>query len=179
MSAYTLQQALAGNLFFGSSAATGVVPTTSTTAQVFGLWNPGGSLVNCLLDKLLFADAVPGTATAGALGLSILTPAGQSLGTPISAFTDGTIRNSIIGLGKAPRARFTGSAATTTATAFLMSLGWAQVAAAAAAPVSFSGSVIDFDGSVIIPQNTAIFVTVSAAIASALAMTLSWAEIPG
>lgn len=170
------QLALGGQCFFGSTAIAGVVPTTSTTAQVFGLWNPAGSGYNALLNKFNISVTTANTALVASLGLSVLTPTGASIGTPISAFTSGTIQNALLGSGKASAMRFTPSAATTTATTFLTALGVAQTAGTA--PIGPQAYVYDFDGSIILPPNTAVFVVASAAVASAFAMALSWAEVP-
>ena len=119
MSAFFTQQALAGQGFIGSTAAAGVaIPLTTATAQVFGLWNPAGSGVKAVLDKLSLGIATLGTNIVAALNWSHLPNAGATIGAagaPITAFTDTTIRNCIVGAGNAAKCRFTGSAATTSA----------------------------------------------------------------
>lgn len=170
------QLALAGQCFFGSTAIAGVVPTTSTTAQVFGLWNPAGSGFNALLNKLNISVTTANTALVASLGLATLSPTGSALGTPITAFTTGTVQNAIVGGGKASAVKFTPSAATTTATTFLTALGIAQTAGTA--PIGSQAYVYNFDGSIIIPPDRAVFLVASAAVASAFAVALSWAEIP-
>lgn len=178
MSAFIAQQALAGNAFFGSTAAAGVaIPVTNATAQVFGLWNPPGSGVKAVLDKLVLGIATLGTNIVAALNWSFL-PNAQAVATgqPITAFTDGTIRNAILGQGNSAKCRFTGSAATTIAATHLMSLGMTSTTGT---PVDASPvMVFDHDGILILPEGNAIFLVGSAAPGSTYQATVSWAEIP-
>lgn len=178
MSAFIAQQALAGNVFIGSSAAAGVaIPVTSATAQVFGIWNPPGSNVKVVLDKLILGIATLGTNIVGALEWTHL-PNVQSIatGSSITAFTDTTVRNAIVGLGSASKIRFTGSAATTSAGTHLMSVG---ITSTTGTPVDASPMyVFDHDGCLIIPMGVAIFLVGSAAPGSTYQATLTWAEIP-
>lgn len=175
-----LQLALAGQCFFGSTTNAGVaIPAYNATAQVFGLWNPAGSGVRLVLNKLSVGIVDEGTNIVAAIGLSYLANAGSAIatGAPISAFTATAPFNAIVGGGKASRARFTLSA-TTSAPAFLMSTGmsWPEAdMAGAVMPVMLD---YDFNGSVIIPEGVYIGLGGSAAPGSTCQASISWAEIP-
>lgn len=172
------QLALAGQCFFGSTAAAGVaIPVTNATAQVFGLYNPPGSMVDIVLNKLSLGIATLGTNIVAALNWSYLSNV-QSVATgqPITAFTNTTIRNARLDNGKASRARFTGSAATTVAATHLMSIGMTSTTGT---PTNSNAvMVFDHNGSLILSQGTAIFLVGSAAPGSTYQATVSWAEIP-
>lgn len=180
MSAYIGLQALAGNVFIGSTAGAGVDPPAfNATAQVFGLWNPAGSGVNCVLDRIIVGQADATTPAISGLSISYLPNAGSAIGAagaPITAFTGATPVNSRLGYGNASRTRFTPSAATTIATTFLMSIGLSQDSVTPG--TGLVTSVFDFDGVVIVPQGVAVFLTgAPAAIGQLLTATLTWAEI--
>lgn len=174
---YFIQQGLAGNLFFGSTAAAGVaVPVTNATAQVFGIWNPPGSGVVAVIDKLIAGIATLGTNIVAALNWSVLTGV-QSIatGSSITAFTDTTIRNAVIGRGKAPKIRFTGSAATTVAATQLVPVGFTSTTGT---PVNASPvMVFEHNGLIMVPEGVAMFLVGSAAPGSTYQLGLSWAEV--
>jgi hypothetical protein len=173
-----IQQALAGNAFFGSTAAAGAaIPLTSATTQVFGIWNPPGSQVMAVLDKLILGIATLGTNIVAALNWSVLTNV-QSIatGSSITAFTDTTIRNAQIGRGDASRIRFTGSAATTIAATQLTPVG---ITSTTGTPVNASPvMVFEHNGMIIVPEGVAMFLVGSAAPGSTYQIGLSWAEVP-
>lgn len=173
-----IQQALAGNCFIGSSAAAGVaIPLTTATAQVFGIYNPPGSAVDLVLNKLALGIATLGTNIVAALNWSFLSNV-QSVATgqPITAFTDTTIRNARLGNGKVSKARFTGSAATTSAATQLMSIG---LTSTTGTPTNSTPALVfDHDGCLIVSQGSAIFLVGSVAPGSTYQATLTWAEVP-
>jgi hypothetical protein len=174
---YFIQQGLAGNLFFGSTAAAGVaIPTTNATAQVFGIWNPPGSGVLAVLDKLILGIATLGTNIVAALNWSVhLNVQAIATGSAITAFTDTTIRNAQLGRGKTPKVRFTGSAATTTAATQLAPVG---ITSTTGTPVDANPvMVFEHNGMIMVPEATAIFLVGSAAPGSTYQAALSWAEI--
>ncbi len=177
-SGYFQQLALNGQCFIGSTTNAGVaIPAYNATAQVFGLWNPQGSGVNLVLNKLSLAVATLGTNAVSAIGLSYLLSTGSQIasGSPISAFTGTTPFNALLGVGAAPKGRVTLSA-TTTAPAFLMSLGMAQNATTTQ-PVAEQAYTFDFNGSLIIPQGVYVGLGGSAAPGSTYQVSLSWAEV--
>jgi hypothetical protein len=174
---WQIQQALGGNLFFGSTAAAGAaIPTTNATAQVFGMWNPPGSGVTAVLDKLILGIATLGTNIVAALNWSVhLNVQAIATGSAITAFTETTIRNALIGRGKAPRVKFTGSAATTTAATQLTPVG---ITSTTGTPVNASPvMVFEHNGMIMVPEATAIFLVGSAAPGSTYQIGLSWAEV--
>jgi hypothetical protein len=174
-----VQQALAGNCFFGSTTNAGVaIPAYNATAQVFGIWNPSGSGVALVLNKLSVAVATLGTNAVAALGLSVLRPVGSVIatGSNITAFTDTTPQNARIGNARVSKARFTLSA-TVTAPTFLMSLPMAQNATTTQ-PVAEQAYSYDFGGSIIIPEGVYIGLGGSAAPGSTYQASISWAELP-
>ncbi len=182
MSAFTLQQTLAGRGFIGNSVLAGaLLPiATSTSVQTIGLWNPAGSGVDCVLDKLMLGVATANTAVVASLNWSATLNAGSSIGTaaPIVAFNSVAIINSKVGRGSAPQARFT-NAATNTLTAaptFLMAVGMAQTAGTA--PIGPQAYVFDHDGCLIVPPGMAIWLGGSASPVSVTQVSLTWVEIP-
>ncbi len=174
-----LQYALAGNAFIGSTTSGGVaIPAHNATAQVFGLWNPLGSGVALVLNKIAIGVATLGTNAVASIGLSHLLGAGAQVATggPITAFTNTAPTNARLGNGKAPKARFTLSA-TITAPTFFLTLGMAQNATTTQ-PVAEQAYQYDFQGSVIIPEGVYIGLGGSAAPGSTYQASLSWVEIP-
>lgn len=172
-----IQQRLAGKGFFGSTAAAGAaIPLTTATAQVFGMWNPPGSGVVAVLDKLFLGIATLGTNIVAALNWSVHTNVQAiATGSAITALTDTTIRNSIIGLGQTSRVRFTGSAATTTAATQLLPIG---VTSTTGTPTNSTPAlIVEHDGVIMVPEGVGIFLVGSVAPGSTYQIGLSWAEI--
>lgn len=168
-----------GRVFTGNMAATGIVlPIFSATAQVFGLWNPAGSGVNGVLVGLR-GTYVDTTGAAGGYCLAVNKNIGGSLATGgISAFTDGTPERGMIGSGVGGnRIRFTPSAATTIAPTVARQLGVNQlVITATDATNGFFAFKEDFDGDLVLPPNTAIWVAGNIATLAKLAVSITWAE---
>jgi hypothetical protein len=174
---YLPAQTLAGNVFVGSSLAAGVaIPAYNATAQVFGLWNPAGNNKNLVLLKLMAGVATAGTPAVSALGLSYLANTGGSVatGAPISAFTDSTPVNGLIGRGNAASARFT-LTATTTAPTFFYDIGVSQESATPGTGLFWVEH--DFDGAVIVPPGTYIGLGGSAAPGQTMQTTIVWMEL--
>lgn len=108
-------EAAQGNVFIGSTAVGGTAfPISTGTAATFGLWNTSPNKVAVLLK--LNVGYTSGTIALGEIGIANVYATQVATGSNITAFTDGvvgtTIRNGIIGAGKAPTMRFTPSAAT-------------------------------------------------------------------
>lgn len=154
------------------------VPISTATAQTFGIWNPAGSPRNCV-PLLYLASYVSGTTVGGAVGLSRLPNAGAAIGAagaPITAWTDTPPVNQLMGLA-AGYVRGT-LAATTIAATWFQTLGISEYAAIAASAINAIQVAYDFQGSLIIPPNNAVFVTASAASGALLSQTLLFAELP-
>lgn len=176
---YLPAQTLAGNVFIGSTAATGIaIPAYNATAQLFGLWNPAGSGKNAVLVKINIGVATLGTPAVSALGLSYISGAGSAIGAtgaPITAFATTAPVNGLVGKGSQNSALFT-LAATTIAPTFFYDLALSQESAVAGTGVFWMEH--DFDGAVIVPPNTYIGLGGSAAPGQTTQATLVWFELP-
>jgi hypothetical protein len=180
---YFQQLALNGQCFIGSTAVAGVaIPISTATSQTFGLWNPAGSGVNAVLNKLMIGCTADGTNDFAGLGLLYLTGAGSQIGTgaPIVSLTQVNPVNALLGSGKSSQVRFAPAAiAVTTAGTFAYSLGFTSfegdIATTALAPVSLYH---DFCGGVVVPPGVAIFLGGDEAPGLTTQITLTWAEIP-
>lgn len=171
-------QAYRNNLFNGSTAIGGVVvPAYNTTAQTFGLWNPAGNTKNAVLVSL-DAGLVSGALILSNFTLSQSLNAGSALATGgISAFTSGTPQGGNLGVSGGNSVRFTPSAATTLASTFLMTLGISFNTTTTT--TNYAASIhYDFDGKVIVPPNSAVWVTNNAASGGTFDFTLFWEEVP-
>jgi len=180
------QLMLARKLFIGSTTYAGIaIPAYNATAQVFGLWNPAGSNVNVRLVKITLGIATAGTEAVAALGLSMVTNAGNALagsGGPITAFTQTNTLPALLGDGAgaaaAPSAaRFTLSA-TTIAPTFAYSIALSETAGSAtttAAGMAVQWMEHEFPGTGLAP-GTYIGLGGSVAPGSTFQVSLTWAE---
>lgn len=182
MDGYIAQQALAGRLFIGSTLYSGVViPAYNATGQKFGVWNPAGSGVDLILDKLTMSLATIGTEALAGFGLSYLSNVGSSIGTgsPISAFTATTALNAKIVEGPASAAKFTLSATTSAPTHFYdIGIGLVSTDLNTATGESFDTMMHEFAGRVIIPPGVYVGLGASAAQGQTIRATLTWVENP-
>ena len=171
-------QAYRNNLFNGSTAIAGVtVPAYNTTGNVFGLWNPAGNTKNAVLVSLDIG-LVSGALILSNWTLSQSLNAGSALATGgISAFTSATPQGGNIGVSGGNSVRFTPSAATTLASTFLMTLGMSYNTTTTVAN-QLQTVHYDFDGKVIVPPNSAVWVTNNAASGGTFDLTLFWEETP-
>ena len=173
-------QAVRGNLFVGSQAAAGaVVPIYSNTTQQCGIFNPGGSGVNVVPVRLNIGY-VSTTGAAGSFCLGYITD-GDTIATGGKGITAATFADGINCNLKGPKskAKFLASAVTTVAPGLLMQLGINQLVttAADATNVFFEGKY-DFDGSLVVPQGSAIFFAGNIAVLITLAASFVWEEVP-
>ncbi len=168
---------LAGRVFIGSTAAAGVaLPVETGTAVTFGLWNtsPNRNAVPLWISMAY----VSGTIVVGGFGIANQS-CGFAIGTaaPLSAFTDGTPKNALLGYGGASAMRFTPSAATLTAGGTrCMLLGAAHEIATAGPGVSTI--TYDFNGALIVPPGQLIFPCYSIAQTGVFSISMAWAEVP-
>ena len=167
----------AGNVFIGSTAAAGTAfPISTGTAVTFGLWNTSSNK-NAVLMRLT-AGYTSGTIALGTIGL-----ANQYVGfstataAPLSAFTDGTPKNALVGSGNASSMRFTPSAATLSAGGTALWWGGKSIESATAGLGIFDASW-DLDGSIIVPPGNLVFVCGSVAQTGLFSMSLMWSEVP-
>lgn len=166
----------AGGVFIGSSAAAGVAfPAAGGTAMTFGLWNITANKNAVLLGISL--SYVSGTITVAGFGLTIIPNAGTAIATaaPISAFTNGTPTNALIGSGAASSMRFTPSAATIVAGTNFQFLGIGHEIATAGPGMNVGFQ--DLNGIPILTPGSAAFVTAAIAQTGIFSTTLYWAEV--
>lgn len=171
-------------LFIGSTAAGGVVPPNySSTAQTFGLWNQGINGQQAVLVSLDMNIVSLGTPAISGLGLAFLANAGTGIATGgISAFTaavpfrgnlsgaSGTGGNSVL---------FTASSATVPATSLgVQWLPFSYLSTTTATAGSYPMPHYDFDGQLILPSNSALFVVANILTGSTWNITLKWYEAP-
>jgi hypothetical protein len=172
-------QAYRNNLFNGSTAVAGVaVPSYNTTAQVFGIWNPAGNTKNAVLASLDIG-LVSGAIILSNWTLSANLNAGSAVATaaPVSAFTAGTPTGGNIAVSGGNSVRFTPSAATTLASTLVMTLGLSHNTTTTTTNYAISLHY-DFDGKVIVPPNSALWVTNNAASGATADLSLFWEEVP-
>jgi hypothetical protein len=177
-----VQQALAGNCFIGSTAQAGVVlPTMAGTAHVFGLWNPTGSGVGLVLNRLTLTPITVTTTVIGGVGLGLVANAGSQTGTaaPIVSLTSVAPVNAVLGYGAVSKARFAPGAITLGANPSWL-YGPGIFSPDGDMATSLSNTIInhDFNGGVIIPPGVAIVVAGSAALGQTYNLALTWAETP-
>jgi hypothetical protein len=166
-----------GYMYHGYLTTASAIPVKTTTAPTFILWNPYGSGINCILVHYTIGWAA-GTNVEGNVQLAVIPSAGDSVktGAPISAFTDGPTMNGVVGQGTIQKARFGSAATVVAATRFLpLGLNIMVMDTAKATPVSL---VYDFNGTVILPEGTAVFDVSSAATVATYHRRLCWYEFP-
>ncbi len=167
----------AGYTFIGSTAAAGTAfPITTGTAVTFGLWNtsPTKSAILLTLDL----GYTSGTIALGSLAIANQY-CGFALGTaaPLSAFTDGTPKNALLGSGAGSSMRFTPSAATLTAGGTALKFIGKGIESATVGLGVFDGHY-DFDGAIIVPPGNLVFLASSIAQTGLFSASLMWAEVP-
>ena len=171
-------QVALGRVFIGATAAAGTAfPISTGTAATFGLWNTNPNKNAVLLG--LTAGYTSGTIALGTWGLINVSATTVATGSNITAFTDGvvgtTVRNGIVGGGKASSMRFTPSAATVVAGTAFYWTGMSTEGATGVGPRNATSH--DFDGTVIVPPGRFVFVVGSIAQTALYSISLVWAEI--
>lgn len=173
--------ARAGKVFIHSTVIAGVAfpINTGSTTPVFGVWNKSDS--GKLVVPLLYSCAyVSGTNVQTGVGLGITKNTGASLGTaaPVSAITEVAPQNALIDAGLAARANGFSTGTLTTASTWLMSLGFNTFTGAATVPVDKSSpSFFDFDGCLLLPPGNLIQTMGNAASVGLYQQTLIVAEL--
>lgn len=167
----------AGNVFIGSTAAAGTAfPISTGTAVTFGLWNTSANKDAVLLSLNL--GYTSGTIALGEIGIANQY-AGFALATaaPLSAFTDGTPKNALLGNGAASSMRFTPSGATLTAGG--TAAWWSGYSIeSATAGLGIFRAQIDIDGQIVVPPGQLVFLCASVAQTALFTASLVWAEVP-
>jgi hypothetical protein len=171
-----------GNVYIGSQAATGVaLPAVVSTTQQCGLFNPLGSGVNLSLIKLNMGF-VSGTCLGMHFVLGYKTGCGASIATGSAGITVATLATPISARldGKTAGGVFMSAGITTAAPALLMTLGISQLVMtpATTSAVTFDTDY-EFDGTLIVPPGSAIFVAGAAANeVGVYCISLIWEELP-
>lgn len=179
VSAALYSQAMAGNVFRGTIATASAIPINNTTSPTCILWNPSQSGVNVVMVRAHIGQVAVAGAVMTNIGLNLLNAgANIATGAPISAFTEVSSQNAIIGSGKVSRVRFGSAATLTTAGSVAMQLGLTQFANTSTAVFGAMQWVYDFDDTVILPPGMAIYDTAIAATVSTFNRTWVWYEIP-
>lgn len=178
------ESALNGKLFTayllqGTStvAAGNIVSAAAAASTQFAVWNPVGSGVNLVLQKLRIQQ-FSGTPTAG--GLTISTFNASAVANTLA--TAGAVRSNLINgqignglcLASAAGAALTGGLVLTT----LLNTGWSS-SATALASASGIGYVENFDGEIVVPPGFGVVPTWAGAGTTYLVgYSLTWEEIP-
>lgn len=171
-----------GNVFLGSTAVAGVKPAAyNATAITYAIWNPLGSGKN-IIPLYISVGFVDTTSAAGNIGLSYQTGMGSQVatGASVTAATLVAPVNALLSAGNASIAKFAPAALTLAAAAsYLMTFGFSQLVTTAATTSSIGWGpwVFQFNGNLIVPPGTGIFVTGNTAPLSNLNITTTWAEI--
>ena len=165
-----------GRMFAARTAHGGaVVPVYTATAQTFGIVNPVNSMVNMELITFRGDISATGTAVISELYLNYVqnAPLAVMLGgtcTPIA----GGVQNLLLGGGAAPK---------TTAYSALTSVSQADTYAVGLGSFTTTstvngGLIRQFDGGLLVPPGTAIFVTSLVAQTSIMHLEFIYAEMP-
>ena len=176
---YTL--ASRGMIFSGNQAAAGAaVPVYTSTTQQCGLLNPGSSGVN-LVPVRLNIGYVSTTGAPGSFAIGYITTGGGVVATGGAGVTVATTTvpaNCLLG-GKAAKGIFMSASITTAAPSLLMQIGVSQLTTTGAttSTVFFDGKY-DFNGQVVMPPGTGIFVSGNIALLTLCVCSIVWAEVP-
>ena len=179
-------QTYRGNLWSANLVTPSAIPASATNATPnFIIWNPAGNNTNVVFTRLNIGFAA-GTGIAGQIGYWFLPQAGSGLATAgaMSAFTDVSstqIQPGILGKRYGGSIRF-GTAATVTGTGQSVPTlaKWASLSQGA--PITTTAAMYnlweDFDGTFILPPNTALYLAANAAIAETSGITMTAYEAP-
>jgi len=157
-------------------AAGNIVGAAAAASTQFAVWNPVGSTVNLVLQKLRIQQ-YSGTPTAGGLTISTF----NATGVANSLATAGAVKNHYISaasgtglcLASATGAALTGGGALST----LLNTGWSS-SATALASASGIGYVENFDGEIIIPPGYGVVPTWAGAGTTYLVgYSVTWEEV--
>lgn len=165
-----------GRVFIGSTAAAGTAfPISTGTAVTFGIWNT--STTKNAVPLWCSVGYTSGTIALGTIGL-----ANQNVGFNIAtgaamtAFTEGTPKNALLGKGDASSMKFTPSGATLAAGGTACYWFGRSIESATAGTGIFECKE-EFDGSLIVPPGQILFVCGSVAQTALFTMSMAWAEV--
>ena len=177
------QDTLRGRVFCIATTPLGLdLPIYTATDLVGGcpIWNPGGSGVNVELIKLN-VGRTSGVTAFGNVGLQAKKVGLASLGTGLTVFTEGVANNCLFGAGNASQVKVCNvTGATVTA-------GVAGQSIRSLFPISplidttaadQSAKEFDFDGTLIMPPGTIVYVSCTKASVALFQVSWVWKEIP-
>ena len=165
-----------GNVFIGSTAVAGVAyPISTGTAVTCGVWNTSQDKDAVLL--ALNVGYTSGTIALGEIGLANqYVGFNIATGAAMTAFTEGTPKNALLGSGKSSNMKFTPSTATLAAGG--TAAWWSGYSIeSATAGLGIFRAQIDIDGQVIVPPGQICFVCGSIAQTGIFTMSLVWHEV--
>lgn len=176
--AATRQKMFTAYLLQGTStvAAGNIVSAAAAASTQFAVWNPLGSGINLVLQKLQIQQ-FSGTPTAGGLSISYFNASSVSS----SLATSGAVKNNFLN-GPAGAGLCLASAAGTALTgglalATLKNTGWSSSATALASPAGV-GYTEFFDGDIVVPAGFGVVPTWAGAGTTYLVgYSLSWEEV--
>ena len=165
----------AGNVFIASTTAAGVaIPISTGTAATVGLWNTSTT-----------KNAVPLYATlgvtSGTIALGVFGLAQQycgfniATGAPCSAVTAVAPKNALLNSGKSTA--MTSFSATATVTGGSAALWFGKSIESATVGLGIFDGRFDFDGSLIVPPGTMVFLCSSVAQTAIMSCSFAWAEV--
>ena len=180
-----------GNVFFASTAVGGLAFSIYSNTTFIGLvmFNPAGSGKNLVPIRTTISAPLVAAATAGSqFGYAFLAGCGSApaTGSPIAALTSTT---PIRGQGNNPGVGGAGIQGSSVAlfglgATLTSALTWGRnsaltwYAGVTNANIVNQGLIEDFDGSLLIPPGSAMFLTTSVLAGSSAAASMSWAEKP-
>ena len=166
----------AGNVFIGSTAAAGTAfPVSTGTAVTCGIWNTSSNKNAVIL--AVNVGYTSGTIALGEIGLANqYVGFATATGAPMTAFTAGTPKNALTGVGKASSMSFTPSAATLGAggTALLWS---GKSIESATAGLGIFNAAWDVDGLAVVTPGQLVFVCGSVAQTGLFTISMAWEEV--
>jgi hypothetical protein len=173
-------QAVNNNIFIGNQAPAGAAPALwSATTQQCGVLNPASSNVNIVPIRLT-ATYVSGTGIVNGLCLGYNAGAGNGVdaaGTVTAATFVTAIPSKLD--GTAAKGKFMSAAITCIAPLRLMNLGLCTKLGAATDTNPGISMSYEFDGTVVIPPNYAVYIGADiTGITAVYSFTLIWAEVP-
>ena len=166
-----------GNVFIGATAAAGVaIPISTGTAVTFGLWNNTQNTNAAILD--LSFGVTSGTIALGQLGLANqFVGYNVASGAAMTAFTAGTPKNAMTGLGKASVMQFCPSTATLAAGG--TALWWSGSSIESATPgLGIFNAYIPIEGRIVVAPGQIVFACASVAQTALFSISMTWVEIP-
>ena len=181
------ERALEGKLYWTSSVVAGLaIPIDTTTAPTVMLWNPSGSGVDAVLGRFTASQA-SGTSAGGSIGLMSVSAeklgSEQATAARITAFADDAYGTNVfsgrLNEGNRPRVK-SSSQGTNTITAGTWIRAFGMYFGAAIATSAGNSLVLnhDFDGEVVLPPGSAVYIAANIASVALFQTTFSWYEVP-